>query len=145
VLRAQPGVFGLVASDPTVSRLIARLATDADAALATIAGAQATVWDRVWGLTEAGVQDGQLVLDLGRDPAYRALGETRHDADLEDLRVPPPARDSQSRHRWSRGPVAELLRPGNAGSNTAADHVAAHDAALGPLPVGLRASTSRVR
>jgi len=51
--------------------------------------------------------------------------------------------DSQSRHRWSRGPVAELLRPGNAGSNTAADHVAAHDAALGPLPVGLRASTSR--
>jgi len=82
VLRAQPGVFGLVASDPTVSRLIARLATDADASLATIAGAQATVWDRVWGLTEAGVQDGQLVLDLGRDRAYRALGETRHDADL---------------------------------------------------------------
>jgi len=41
VLRAQPGVFGLVASDPTVSRLIARLATDADAALATLAGARA--------------------------------------------------------------------------------------------------------
>jgi hypothetical protein len=29
VPRAQPGVFGPVASDPTVSRLIARLATDA--------------------------------------------------------------------------------------------------------------------
>jgi len=28
VLRAQPGVFGLVASDPTVSRLISRLAAD---------------------------------------------------------------------------------------------------------------------
>ena len=82
VLRAQPGVFGLVASDPTVSRLIARLATDADAALATLAGARAAVQDRVWGLAEARVQDGQLVLDLGRDRAYRALGETRHDADL---------------------------------------------------------------
>ena len=33
VLRAQPGVFGPVASDPTVSRLIAALAADADAAL----------------------------------------------------------------------------------------------------------------
>jgi hypothetical protein len=31
VLRAQPGVFGPVASDPTMSRLIARLAADADA------------------------------------------------------------------------------------------------------------------
>ena len=34
VLRAQPGVFGPVASDPTVSRLIARLAADADDAVA---------------------------------------------------------------------------------------------------------------
>jgi hypothetical protein len=34
VLRAQPGVFGRVASDPTVSRLITRLAADADGALA---------------------------------------------------------------------------------------------------------------
>ena len=82
----------MVASDPTVSRLIARLATDADAALATLAGVRAAVQDRVWGLAEARVQDGQLVLDLGRDRAYRALGETRHDADLEDLRVPPAAR-----------------------------------------------------
>src|SRR5687768_2018323 len=31
VLRAQPEMFGLVASDPTVSRLIARLGTDAEA------------------------------------------------------------------------------------------------------------------
>src|SRR3979409_920471 len=36
VLRAQPGVFGLVASDPTVSRLIARLAEDADTVLGAI-------------------------------------------------------------------------------------------------------------
>jgi hypothetical protein len=35
-MRAQPGVFGLVASDPTVSRLIARLAEDAEQAVAAI-------------------------------------------------------------------------------------------------------------
>jgi hypothetical protein len=50
VVRAQPGVFGLVASDPTVSRLIARLASDADRVLAAIRGARAQartwVWDR---------------------------------------------------------------------------------------------------
>jgi hypothetical protein len=36
-------------------------------------------------------------------------------------------------------PVAELLRPGKAGSNTAADHVAAFDAALAQAPAPLRA------
>jgi hypothetical protein len=35
-------------------------------------------------------------------------------------------------------PVAELLRPGNAGSNTAADHVVVLDAALAQLPAPLR-------
>jgi hypothetical protein len=48
VLRAQPGVFGPVASDPTVSRLIARLAEDADAALAAIMSARAAARERVW-------------------------------------------------------------------------------------------------
>jgi len=40
VLRSQPRVFGPVASDPTVSRLIAALAADAPAALAAIAAAR---------------------------------------------------------------------------------------------------------
>jgi hypothetical protein len=53
VLRAQPGVFGPVASDPTVSRLIATLATDADAALAAITSARAVARERVWGFGHA--------------------------------------------------------------------------------------------
>ena len=40
LLRAEPGVFGLVASDPTVSRLIDTLAADADRALAAIESAR---------------------------------------------------------------------------------------------------------
>ena len=48
LLRAEPGVYGRVASDPTVSRTIDALAADADAALKAIdtarAAARATVW-----------------------------------------------------------------------------------------------------
>jgi hypothetical protein len=44
---AQPGVFGPVASDPTESRLIARLATDADDAIAAIDAARAAARERV--------------------------------------------------------------------------------------------------
>jgi hypothetical protein len=38
VVRAQPGLFGAVASDPTVSRLIATLAADVQAATAADPG-----------------------------------------------------------------------------------------------------------
>ena len=59
VLRAQPGVFGPVASDPTVSRLIGRLAADADDALAAISAARAggreRVWHRACGVPEVGL------------------------------------------------------------------------------------------
>ncbi len=64
VLRAQPGVFGLVASDPTVSRLVATLAGDVDAALVAIAGARATARERVWGWVGAPIADGRVVIDL---------------------------------------------------------------------------------
>jgi hypothetical protein len=135
VLRAQPGVFGPVASDPTVSRLIARLAADADDAVAAISAARAAARDRVWNIAGAPVQDGLVVIDL--------------DATLLDAHS-----DKQDATRtWKKGfgfhpllsfvdhggpsggePVAELLRPGKAGSNTAADHVVVLDAALAQLP-----------
>ena len=41
LLRAQPDLFGHVASDPTVSRLVDRLAEDADRALAALRTARA--------------------------------------------------------------------------------------------------------
>jgi putative SOS response-associated peptidase YedK len=64
VLRAQSSVFGLVASDPTVSRLIVRLAEDADGAVAAISAARAAARQRVWGLVGAPTQDGTVVMDL---------------------------------------------------------------------------------
>jgi len=64
VLRAQPEVFGRVASDPTVSRLVATLAEDADQAAAAISAARAAARERVWQVAGAPVRHGQVVIDL---------------------------------------------------------------------------------
>jgi hypothetical protein len=144
VLRAQPGVFGPVASDPTVSRLITRLAADADAVLAAISTARAAARQRVWAVAGAPTQHGWVVIDLD------ATLVTAH-SDKQD-----------ATRTWKKGfgfhpllgfvdhggtdygtgnggePVAELLRPGKAGSNTAADHIAVLNAALAQLPTALR-------
>jgi hypothetical protein len=50
LLRADPAVFGLVASDPTVSRTIDTLAADAPQALAAIDTVRASARARVWRL-----------------------------------------------------------------------------------------------
>jgi hypothetical protein len=140
VLRAQPGVFGRVASDPTVSRLVTRLAADADDVLAAIAAARAAAREHVWSIVGAPVQNGRVVIDLD------ATLITAH-SDKED-----------ATRTWKKGfgfhpllgfvdhggpsggePVSELLRPGQAGSNTAADHVVVLDAALAQLPAERRA------
>jgi hypothetical protein len=146
VLRAQPGVFGPVASDPTVSRLIARLAEDPDAALAAITSARAAARERVWDVAGAPVQDGLTVIDL--------------DATLLDAH----SEKEEASRTWKKGfgfhpllayvdhgtggggePVAELLRPGRAGSNTAADHVTVLDAALAQVPAPLRSPDETTR
>src|SRR5665648_273204 len=48
VVRAEPAVFGPVASDPTLSRTIARLAADVDKVLPAIDRARAGARARVW-------------------------------------------------------------------------------------------------
>ncbi|MET7978257.1 transposase, partial [Streptomyces mirabilis] len=53
MLRAEPGVFGPVASDPTVSRLIDTLAAARPKALTAIRSARAEVRSRVWELAGA--------------------------------------------------------------------------------------------
>src|SRR4051794_21603585 len=48
VVRAQPGLFGPVASDPTVSRLVTALAGDIEVALPAIRAARAAARARAW-------------------------------------------------------------------------------------------------
>ena len=139
VLRAQPGVFGRVASDPTVSRLITRLAGDADDAVAAIAAGRAAARERVWSIAGAPVQDGRVVIDL--DATLVTAHSDKQDATRtwkKGFGFHPLL--SFVDHGGSSGgePVAELLRPGRAGSNTAADHVLVLDAALAQLPAALR-------
>ena len=57
ILRAEPAVFGLVASDPTVSRLIDTLASAGPKALAAIRSARAEVRERVWKLAGPSAPD----------------------------------------------------------------------------------------
>ena len=57
VPREQPGGYGPVASDPTVSRTIDALTADAPCALAAISGARAAAQARVWELAGADAPD----------------------------------------------------------------------------------------
>src|ERR671913_568421 len=92
VLRARPGVFGLVASDPTVSRLISRLAADADDALAAIAAARAGAREQVWHHAGVPVQNGRVVIDL--DATLVTAHSEKQDATRtwKRIRVPSAAR-----------------------------------------------------
>lgn len=65
VVRAEPGVFGPVASDPTVSRAIDRFAADAVRALAAISAARAAARARAWELA------GEHAPDSGSTPPDR--------------------------------------------------------------------------
>ena len=66
MLRSEPDVFGTVASDPTVSRLIATLARSGPKVLAAIRSARTEVRERVWQLvgTRSPAADGQATVDI---------------------------------------------------------------------------------
>ena len=141
VLRSDPGVFGYVASDPTVSRVIDRLAVDADRVLAAIDRVRARVRALVWR------RAGQLAPDHGIDAEHPLV------IDVDATLVTAHSEKEQAAPTFKRGfgfhpllafadhgatgtgePVAMLLRPGNAGSNTAADHLTVIRDALRQLP-----------
>jgi len=146
VLRAQPGVFGAVASDPTVSRLISTLAEDADPALAAINTARAAARERVWGRAGAPLQDGRVVIDL--DASLVTAHSDKQDATRTWKRTfgfHPLLGFADHGVGGAGEPVAELLRPGRAGSNTVLDHIAVFDAALAQLPAALRARDAQGR
>lgn len=129
VLRTQPQVFGAVASDPTVSRLITSLAADGPNALAAINAARAVARSAAW--TAAG----------DRAPDHEADEQHPVIIDLDASLVGAHSEKEHAAPTYKRGfgfhplcafvdhgaagtgePVAILLRPGNAGANTAADH-----------------------
>lgn len=139
LLRDQTEVFGHVASTPTAWRLLAGIDP---AALARLRSARAAAREVAW-LQAAEARNGI--------PAARVGG---HDLqglvlDIEATLVTCPSEKEQAAATYKRGSgyhpllccvdntgeaLAGVLRPGNAGANTAADHIAVLDAALAQIP-----------
>ena len=137
VLRAEPQVFGPVASDPTVSRLVETLAAAGPRALTAIRRARADVRERVWRLAGADAPDagGQVIVDI--DGVLVLAHSEKQDAAATWKRTyghHPLVAFVDHGAAGSGEPVAGLLRPGNAGSNTAADHITTTRLALAQLP-----------
>ena len=138
LLRAEPGVYGPVASDPTVSRTIAALAADAPAALRAINTARAAARRRAWTLA------GEHAPDHAASPLVIDLDATLVTAHSDKEHATPTFKRGYGHHplgafvdhgaAGTGEPLAVLLRPGNAGSNTAADHITVVRDALQQLP-----------
>jgi hypothetical protein len=141
VLRAEPAVFGAVASDPTVSRLISALAADAPKAVAALAAARGAARNTAWAIA------GDRSPDHGIDaehPLVIDLDATLVTAHSDKESAAPTFKHGYGFHplcafvdhgaTGTGEPLAILLRPGNAGSNTAADHKAVLADALAQLP-----------
>jgi len=126
VLRDQPNLFGEVASLPTAWRTLEAIDEDV---LARIAGARAAARHQAWA--------------AGADPGFYVI-------DFDGTLVNSHSEKEGAAANYKRGfgfhpllayldatgeALAAKLRPGNAGSNTAIDHVEVLDAALVQLPV----------
>ena len=137
VLRAESALFGPVASDPTVSRLVDTLAAAGPRALVAIRRARTEVRERVWELagTDAPDANGQVIVDL--DGVLVLAHSEKQDAAATWKRTfghHPLVAFVDHGAGGTGEPVAALLRPGNAGSNTAADHITTTRLALAQLP-----------
>ena len=147
LLRAEPGVYGRVASDPTVSRTIDALAADAPEALKAINTARASARAAVW--ARAGEHAPGHATDAGA-PLVIDIDATLVTSHSEKEQAAPTFKRGFGHHPlWSfvdhghegsGEPLSVLLRAGNAGSNTAADHITVARAALAQLP-GHRSGT----
>jgi len=142
MLRAQPDLFGPVTSDPVVSRLIARLAGDAPRALQAIRAARAAARARAFQLAGAaapGADGGLVTVDIDAT-IVTACSEKEQAAPTwkKTYGHHPLAVFADHGAEGTGEALAVLLRAGNTGSNTAADHIEAARLALAQLPRNLR-------
>jgi Transposase DDE domain group 1 len=138
VLRAEPELFGPVASDPVISRLVTALAADAPRALKAIRRARAGARQRAWALAgnaAPGWDGGQILVDMDAT-IVTSCSEKEQAAPTwkKTFGFHPLTVFADYGPEGSGEPLAIMLRPGNAGSNTAADHITATRLALAQLP-----------
>ena len=129
VLAGQPDLFGRVASQSTATRLLYALG---ERELEGIRAARGRARERAWGL---GARPATVTLDF--------------DAQLLECHTEKEGAGPHRKGGFGFHPLhcfvdetgehlAGLLRPGNAGANTAADHILVLDAALAQLPAEFR-------
>ena len=140
-VRAQPMIFGSVASDPTVSRLFAALADDVGAAVAAIREARARARSRVWAHrrpvagTPGSRTGGQVIIDI--DATLVTAHSDKEGAEPTFKRgfgfAPMCAFLDHGEHGTGETLTVDL-RPGKASPWNSTDHLTALDAALAQLP-----------
>jgi hypothetical protein len=143
-VRAQRDLFGVVASDPTVSRLFAALAVDTattDAAVAALRVARAAARERAWSRRRP----------LAGTPGTRDGGQVIVDIDATVVRAHSDKEGAEATYKMSYGfspmcafvdhgehgtgeTLALDLRAGKASPFNSADHITVLEAALDQLP-----------
>jgi hypothetical protein len=120
-----------------VSRLIDTLAAGGKQVLTALRSARAEVREHVWKLAGDTAPDagGQVIVDIDGVLVLAHSGKQDATATWKRTFGHHPLMGFVDHGRGGSGePVAALLRPGNAGSNTAADHIEAARLALAQLP-----------
>jgi Transposase DDE domain group 1 len=142
ILRAQPELAGPVASDPVVSRLITRLAADAPRALKAIRAARAAARERAWDLARGaapGADGGLVTVDIDATIVTSCSEKEQAAPTWKKTYGHHPLTVFADHGPESSGePLAFLLRAGNAGPDTAADHIEVARPGLAQLPRRLR-------
>ncbi|MFC6714298.1 IS1380 family transposase [Branchiibius cervicis] len=141
LLRAEPGLFGPVGSEATISRTITALARDADRVIRGINTARAAARARAWELAGDAAPNRDTCAE---HPLIVDIDATLVTAHSEKEKAAPTFKRGFGFHplcafldhgqAGTGEPLAMLLRAGNAGSNTAADHIAVTTEALKQLP-----------
>jgi len=140
-VREHAAVFGKVPSDPTVSRLITTLAADAPGVLTAIDTARAAARTAAWAHAGEHAPDHDITAE---NPIVVDLDATLVTAHSDKEFAAPTYERGFGFHpllafvdhgRAGTGePLAAVLRSGNAGSNTAVDHIEVTRKALAQLP-----------
>jgi hypothetical protein len=142
VLRSQPELAGPVASDPVVSRLITALAADAPRALRAIRKARAAARERAWALAGDRAPGGDRSLIPVDIDATIVIAHSEKESAAPTWKKTygfhPLAAFADHGAGAAGEALAIMLRPGNAGSNTAAEHIEVTRLALAQLPRRMR-------
>lgn len=141
VIRCETDLYGRVGSDATISRTITALAADARIVLTQLAAARRAARAKAWALAGGRAPNHAVTAD---DPLTVDLDATLITAHSDKQDAAPTFKKGFGFHplcafvdhgpAGTGEPLAIALRPGNAGSNTAADHIQVTRDALKQLP-----------